>query len=262
MKVTIPPHDREVLNTARAALYRFTSLAFRDPKTAPTWNLLNDPDSRQCVLAAGELVRETFRDVPIELGLGEHACTALDVDDVLNRLPASTEQLNAQFEQTFGLVVAGSCPPYETEYINGKLTFQRSHHLADISGYYRAFGLQPAAGSTERFDHVSLELEFLGALIRLEQQPGLENERADLCRTAQSRFLKDHAAWWLPGFARLLGRERPDSFYAAAGRLLASFLPLERTLLGVEPATQPIGLSPALPSEDCEGCLLNADVAT
>jgi TorA maturation chaperone TorD len=185
----------------------------------------------------------------------------LDPAAVLKRLPHSPHALNAAYERTFGLVVSAACPPYETEYIDGKFTYQRSNALADISGYYQAFGLAVSQEHRERPDHVVLELEFMAALSGLERRAGemggtAGSERREVCRAAQVRFFREHLAWWLPAFAMLLGREDVEGFYGAVGDFLAAFVPAERWVLNVAAPSRFAPPSRVEPPEMCEGCHL------
>lgn len=250
----------ETTPQARQALYRFLSAAFLDPQ-AGAWLLLGDRGVHDGIRAAAELVRENVRLTVPELGRGEFPPDRLDAAWLLDRLAGSPQELSAEYERTFGLLASGPCPPYETEYIDGKLTFQRSQHLADVAGFYRAFGLELSADVRERPDHIAWELEFMACLIGLERQAAAaggpaNDERKRTCREAQARFLREHLAWWTPAFARLLTLHAPDGFYAAAGTFWCTLLPAERTLLGVEPP----GNAPAPTSierpDECEGCPL------
>ncbi len=240
-------------NAARRALYRFAALAFADPLTG-TWSQLTDPRSLDCVRAAWELLREEPTAVATSLGLGEFRLEQFDPATMFARLPDSSEALNDEYERTFGLLVTAACPPYETEYIDGKLSFQRSQELADIAGFYHAFGVEPGA---ERPDHIALELEFLALLIDLEVRAETDDQVL-VSREAQANFVGHHLAWWLPSFVRLLSREAPQSFFAAVGELLCAFLPAERSLLGIEPPSTPTRLSQIEPPEECEGCVLQS----
>lgn len=253
--------DQPIL-MARQSLYRFAALSLLDPQVA-AWERLgvlrNDPILAQ----APALIRDCPQAVPEELGLGERPLSALDPNRVLAKLPQSARGLNGQYERTFGLLVSNACPPYETEYINGKFTFQRSHALADVSGFYRAFGLSVSNAHPERPDHIVLELEFMATAIGLQRlatndSRETHDERVHVCYEAQARFLREHLAWWVPAFARLLQRENPHGFYAAVGTFLAALIPTERALLGVESTSQPAVPSPFERPEVCEGCLLTA----
>ena len=120
--------------------------------------------------------------------------------------------------------------------------------------------MQPASDHPERHDHISLELEFMALLISLENQAAetrqpAGDDRAFICRNAQSRFVKDHLAWWIGTFAKLLAKEHPDGLHTAVAALLAAFIPAERTLLGVETPHEPIAPSQMERPEECEGCL-------
>lgn len=249
----LPTRFDPALNAARRALYRFTALVFGDPLTG-TWLQLADSRSQACVCAACELLRGELAAVT-PLGLGELPPGRLDPAVAFARLPASSEELNAEYEQTFGLLVTAGCPPYETEYIDGKLNFQRSAELADIAGYYRAFGLDAAADHTERPDHIALELEFMAVLIDLECR-ATTDDQFQVSRNAQANFVRDHLSWWVPSFARLLAKENPDRFLAALGQFLCAFLPAERALLGVAPQLMPAQPSRLEHPEECAGCLL------
>lgn len=251
---TVPPTSSDpTRNAARRTLYRFTALAFADPLCG-TWSQLADAGTQTCVRAACEFLREEPAAIATSLGWGEIRLDQFDLEELFARLPDSPEALNAEYEQTFGLLVAAACPPYETEYISEKLSFQRAQQLADISGFYRAFGVEPGA---ERPDHVALELEFLALLIDLEARAETKDQFV-VSRDAQSNFVANHLAWWLPSFAQLLWKESPQSFFAASGRLLCAFLPTERALLKVEPPSTPIPPSRIERPEECEGCSLHA----
>src|SRR5262249_35577990 len=82
-------------------------------------------------------------------------------------------------------------------------------------------------------------------------------ERAEICRSAQQRFLAEHLAWWAPAFAHLLARQGRDGFYAAAAEFLAALIPAERALLIVPmPSIGDVKPTPIDRPEECEGCVL------
>ena len=248
---------------ARQVLYRFTAISLLDPK-AGVWQQLDALRTDTLLLEAAQLIRGLPDATPQEMALAERPVAELDPARVLDRLPNSPMALNEQYEHTFGLLVSNACPPYETEYIDSKLTFRRSNSLADINGFFKAFGLKTSDQNPERPDHIVLELEFMATLLSLERQAceddsNLRDERLQTCRGAQQRFLKEHLAWWVPAFTKLLARENPGGFYEAAGEFLASFIPAERALLRVDPASQPAA-TPSLTErpELCEGCELSS----
>jgi TorA maturation chaperone TorD len=247
------------LSHARETLYRFTALALLDPRHG-AWERLVTLRDDPLATEAARLMREQPA-CATSLGLGERPLAALDPQAIVDRLPATAGELNESYERTFGLLVSGGCPPYETEYVPAKHAFQRANALADINGFYRAFGLRPASVLKERQDHIVLELEFMANLIALERQaaerddPG-QHEHALTCRDAQRRFLNDHLAWWVPAFARLLSREDAGGYYAAAGDFLAALMPAERALLGVPPYRGAVEISSIERPEECDHCSL------
>ena len=239
------------LNSARRAIYRFGAMAYNDPQTG-TWPHLADAKLQAGLHAACELLRDEPAAAVSSLGLGESPLEQLDLTTVFQRLPTSVVALNDTYDQTFGLLVTCACPPYETEYIDSKLSFQRAQQMADLGGFYRAFGVEPNA---ERPDHIALELEFMATLIDLESRARTD-DHLFVSRKAQSDFVGDHLVWWVPTFAKLLAKESSDSFYAAVGRFLSAFLPAERSLLGIAPHWLKANPSTLEPPEECEGCLL------
>lgn len=245
---------------ARQVLYRFASLTLADP-LAGAWDRLDTLRNDSPLVEAAALIREVAKISPSELGLGERPTAELDPRPVLDQLPGSRHAHNAEYEKTFGLLVSSICPPYETEYIGSKFEFQRSNGLSDINGFYHAFGLAIADKHPERADHIVLELEFMAHLLELDRRAAndageLRKNHLQVCRDAQSRFLKEHLAWWVPAFAKLLALESRSGFFAAAGVFLAALIPVERAVLKVDRQSRPLSASrPELP-ETCEGCQL------
>lgn len=254
-------HDPAV-SMARQSLYRFAALALVDPRTG-SWADLNALGGDALLTEAAALIRSLPEARSSDLGPGELPLERLDPKVALARRPPSARDHNALYERTFGLLVSGNCPPYETEYINGKFTFQRSNALADIRGFYTAFGMDVPKGHPERPDHIVLELEFMAALIGLARHASTidvrrRRERKVVCLAAQRRFLREHLAWWAPALARLLSREDPSGFYGGVASFLAALVPAERALLRLPPCSHELVPSPLEMPEECAGCQLSA----
>jgi TorA maturation chaperone TorD len=251
------------ISFARQSLYRFAALTVVDPHRG-TWERLSHPSTAQLARAAAALVRGEPTAEAQPLGLGERPLADLDPAFVLARLPDNANGLNAAYEQTFGLLVSSNCPPYETEYINSKFTFQRSQGLADIAGFYSAFGLEPSTLHPERHDHLALELEFMAFLLGLERA-AIEGDNANrvgrsaICRDAQQKFLAEHLVWWVPTFARLLSMQDPGGFYDAVSQFLTALMAAERALAGIPAHLGQVAPSTIERPEECSGCLLNEE---
>lgn len=258
---TIPTTHDPAVNRARCVLYRLTALALADPRTG-SWARLIEPATRLLAGEALAVLRDEPQATAVPLARGEKRLDETDITRLFDALPDSEGALNALYEGSFGLLVSSTAPPYESEYVDGKLSFQRAHLLADVAGYYRAFGLEPSTAHPERPDHVALELEFMATLLDLEQQAAAccspeALEQQSICRDAQRQFVTDHLAWWLPAFAALLRREVVHGFYAEVADLLAALIAAERALLSVPPphvAPQPSRIDRP---EECDGCALS-----
>lgn len=216
--------DARATALARSGAYRFLASALRYPDEA-AWEVVAGEGGRAEFRASAEVLADT---APFE-GLPR-------ATEVLGAFETgSLGELRKEYEATFGHIVSSDCPPYELSYGAGH-SFMQSHTLSDISGFYRAFGLEVAEGAPERPDHVGLELEFLYFLSFKEaraREEGAE-ERVVLCREAQRKFLEDHLGRWGPLFAGRLAAMGPG-FYRALGRWMEAFLSRDCRHLGARP---------------------------
>lgn len=158
-----------------------------------------------------------------------------------------------EYVRIFGHTVSTRCPPYETEYGRPHI-FGQTEALADLAGFYRAFGLEVRPGAGERPDHVGIELEFMHVLTYKEAY-ALEHhgaERADLCREAQRKFLRDHLGTWVQDFAPRLARCAGSGLYRLYAEALDCYVAAELAYLEVAPARhkslEPHGQLPEPPS--------------
>jgi len=153
---------------------------------------------------------------------------AQDLDLAANRLrifsspPESAAELRESHGRILGHTVRSDCPPYELEY-RGAEIFQQSQTLADISGFYRAFGFDVLGAMSERADHVAAQWEFLSVLAMMEYLAKTPDE-IQCCVNAQREFLKEHASSWMPAFFERIRRLEPDSYLARLADLAEAVL--------------------------------------
>jgi TorA maturation chaperone TorD len=135
------------------------------------------------------------------------------------------------------------CSPYEGAYEPmAPMAAGKSAQLADVAGFYAAFGMTPAAGQPDVEDHVAVELEFMSVLALREAYALADGSREgqEVVRAAQVTFLTDHLGRWADIFARGVASMTPLPYYTAAADLLATWLPHEIAALGATP-TRPAG---------------------
>lgn len=152
----------------------------------------------------------------------------------------------------FGHAVRGACPLYELEYGRAEI-IQQSSILADIAGFYSAFGIEPTAEDNERPDHVSVECEFMSLLTAKEAHGCLHGSAAEMQKVvcdAQRSFLEDHLAMWLPSLARRVAEADPDGFYGAIARFAGAFVEAECRRLGAISGSALLELRPIDPTRD------------
>ena len=252
--------ESTAIDLARECLYRFLAAVLSDPY-GEAWRAALDPRSQQLARQAADLLRTEAGERIGDLARGELPPEHLDLEPVLVELSRPVEHLRAEFDRVFGLVVPRECPPYETEYHSSSETFFRSQQLADIAGFYRAFGLDAAHDRPDRPDHVALELEFMAFLLMKRRLAVAQADKAAdapnharVCEDAEHSFFRDHLAWWMPAFATGLRRKAGGGYYSALGQVLAALIPVERHHLHVAAALKPAQPDLIEPPEEQAGC--------
>lgn len=157
---------------------------------------------------------------------------------------AEPEELLAAHTRLFTLSSSPDSPNFETAYFSSDPT-QQTNRMADIAGFYRAFGVD-TGGTGFRPDDISVELEFMGYLCRKEIYAGehLGAPRVAQTKKAQRMFLAEHLGAWAGEFGRRVAtRAGRSQFYQALGVALEDWMLAESALLGVEMAApvNPVG---------------------
>jgi DMSO reductase family type II enzyme chaperone len=188
------------------------------------------------------------------------------VQHILNEIDPSTvwelafeiwdlDSLQSEHRRTFGLT-GSLC--YETE-MGLPHEFRQSQELADIAGFYRAFGFNVGGTVRERPDHLAVELEFMYVLALKEAQAchTTSQDHVDVCVDAQKKFLGDHLSKWAGVFAAALAQSAGEGPFTALAQLAANFVKADAARLGVTLAPRAVNeiqLTPFNPVTACEGC--------
>lgn len=148
---------------------------------------------------------------------------------------ADGEVLEREHVRLFG--PAARCSLHETAYGDAGRLLGKSATLADVSGFYLAFGLQPTPGDTHPEDHLALELEFMSLLALKEAYALAEgwHEHLEVTREAQHKFLQDHLGTWIDALDEQLRACNPHPFYATLGEALQRLAHAEVARLNVSP---------------------------
>ena len=226
---------------ARAQVYRLLAHAFFQPDSP-----LNKLKSNGPLLSEG---KSALAGLP-----GTRSLLAL-LDSVEEGFRStSRRELARRYVALFSHGWEGASLPYETEYTTPH-AFQKQTQLADIAGFYRAFGLQWETQGHERPDHVSLELEFMYYLA-LKEAHALAQGADDgvaVCIDAQKAFLRDHLGRWLGAFRRALATRATDTLYTRLAHLVDTWLVWDSQQQGVKPSQVPAAPVSAVPPEE-GGC--------
>lgn len=149
-------------------------------------------------------------------------------------VPADILQIEFITAQT--LNTSPDCPLFETAYF-GADPQQQTQRMADISGFYKAFGVEIGSGEM-RPDDLTVELEFMAFLCRKEAYASdhLGAPRMAQARKAQRMFFENHLGRWAGvAGAKLNELSGEGRFYGAAGAALASWIDAEVESLRVAP---------------------------
>src|SRR3972149_3509911 len=132
------------------------------------------------------------------------------------------------------MLAKAGAPPYETEYGMAHV-FMKVQTMADVAGFYRAFGLDFAAGGRERPDHLAAEFEFLHFLLLMQASALVEGRRTEFLavRRAETTFLREHLGAWGPAYLDKVATFDPDSAAARVAHVAARFVQTESRRLRV-----------------------------
>ena len=221
---------------ARSAAYRLLSQALAYPTGTSVAQLLEED------LALAEWLAELMP-APVQAAL-EGTGEALRA--------ARPGSLEAAYSGAFSHGHSADCSAFENDYAEGDV-WRRSHQLADIAGFYRAFGV---THPSERPDHVAVELEFLH-LVSCKVAWALasgDTEHAEISSKAEERFLEGHALRWMPGFSARLSRMQEAGPYRAVAGLLTAVLEVESARIGTRPETSGMSSGPKQEPEEIASC--------
>lgn len=212
---------------ARGAIYLYLSTLFVYPE-APAWQTLQEPSVED-----------------LEYALCLLGWSADETAQVQKRLQEmARENFAAEHVAIFGHTAAGELRPYEAGYGTNHV-FQETQCLADVAGFYRAFGLEPCQVQRERPDHIAVELEFMHVLARKEAYALMHQwmEHANLCCDAEVSFLRDHLGRWAPSFLKSFGERTRRTIFETIANATAACLEDHCHALGIDPGAKDLDLA-------------------
>lgn len=148
----------------------------------------------------------------------------------------SISGLASDYVRLFGASLHTPCPPYESNY-GSNPTFSLTRDLADVAGFYRAFGLKMSDTNKEMPDHVSAELEFMHILTIKEAYAAMKGwrDKRTISRDAQKKFLQDHLGRWAQAICTTLQKSAGVEFYRELAAITGLHIEREAGLLGIKP---------------------------
>lgn len=164
---------------------------------------------------------------------------AIPADDMpvlaaLQRAVAMTDEESLREEYSRLFIGADAIVLHETSYTGTG----RSTELADISGFYLAFGFDLREGQHEVADHLGMQLEF-HSLMLLKQAYALEQgwqDNYEIARAATCAFLADHLGRWVDKVQERASERQAAPIYRILFEAIATCMRRECQLFAVQPA--------------------------
>ena len=205
----------------RSTLYGAVSALFSDPESEK-FAMLFTPKIQRCVLDACFQLEE--------LEKCEETTLSKSFQMLMSKLDEKKkENIRNEFVNVFGHTLSKQIAPYALEHLKNSDVFFRTQKLADLNGFYKAFGME--VESIERADHISTQTEFLSFLL-LKELLALTNEldeEKEVCETAFIDFNQNHFSDWAKMFAGNLADKVDGGFYPVAGKFLQASLIKEKS---------------------------------
>jgi putative dimethyl sulfoxide reductase chaperone len=142
------------------------------------------------------------------------------------------DALQAAYSRRF--IGTAATPLHETAYGPPRLT--TAAELADVQGFYRAFGFELSADAPDLADHLGAELEFHAALLAKLAWATLQelDEAREVTASAAVSFLDAHLGRWTGALAARLA-DASDPVYGHLADAASSFVAAECERFGVSP---------------------------
>ena len=138
---------------------------------------------------------------------------------------------------------AGLVPLREGGYGDGLRFAGQPFDIADLNGFYAAFGFELAQDAPSPPDYLGTETEFV-SLLHLKKAVALQKGQlrsAKIVDYAMARLLEDHLGRWTAAFGAALQEASAAAPYALLATLLRKAVAADCARLGVKPRTARIG---------------------
>lgn len=205
---------------ARVYAYRVLHIVFGSEPTEQELQLLKSPETLQAcqTLAAVGYPAESLID---QVSLKDEAVSEA----------STTELLRNQFTRLFAVPGDSYVKPWESVYV-GKTDVLFTQVTLDVRSRYEALGFKAQEKGHFPEDHLSMMLDFMGAVAERAYEAAASGDDAEAQRLveAQVAFAQQHLANWLPLFCEALEAKDATGFFAAYAQVTRAFVEADQAL--------------------------------
>lgn len=158
---------------------------------------------------------------------------------------------------------SGPVSLHETAYGDGRRIAGRPAELADLNGFYHAFGFTIGQNAPDLPDHLAVELEFLSLLLVRESYAVDRRLRPQARVTAEAAatFLEHHLGRWVGAFAQAMAEAGAGSPYHELAALCVAAVDAECRRRRARPHSVPGRLPPDVMQSETLTCPQAAGMA-
>ncbi|USH03851.1 molecular chaperone TorD [Grimontia kaedaensis] len=138
-------------------------------------------------------------------------------------------ELAADFCGLFLSTPKSGALPYASMYI-GETGLLNDKPAVEMGQWMEKYGIAQRKDFNEPFDHLAVELDFMGNLAILANKE-TDEEKQEAMMQEQQRFLETMMLPWIEQFQQTVHQFDKFGFYKAAANLLVSFIKLDKAFL-------------------------------